>query len=166
MTDEEFYIRPEDKARSWPFGKDGLMRETREFFRAYIWARKSEDQPNARVGWCSNCEAFLDEDDMRAALKKAKTGVWHNADVDCPYCGRNVTVKEESRMRSYNSVFEDHEIAYIYRAQPDLIYIREDLKRIFGQICDLLEEAEESERERIRAGMRKVLAAMAESVGE
>ena len=42
----------------------------------------------------------------------------------------------------------------------------EDLKRIFGQICDLLEEAEESERERIRAGMRKVLAAMAESVGE
>lgn len=42
----------------------------------------------------------------------------------------------------------------------------EDLKRIFGQICDLLEEAEAGERERIRAGMRKVLAAMAESVGE
>lgn len=123
MTDEEFYIRPEDRERSYPFNNEGMMREAREFFCAYIWIRKSKDQPNARVGWCSNCEAFLDEDDMRAALKKAKTGVWHNADVDCPYCGRNVTIKEESRMRSYDSVFEDHEIAYIYRAQPDLVYI-------------------------------------------
>lgn len=124
MTDEEFYIRPEDEVRSYPFDNKDMMRETREFFRAYIWAKKSRDVKNGRVGWCSNCEAFLDEDDMRAALKKAKTGVWHNADVDCPYCGRNATIKEESRMQSYSTVFEDHLIAYIYRAQPDLVYIR------------------------------------------
>ncbi len=125
--DEPFYINPKDEQSSYPFVDGALMEDVKRFFRAYIFAKPSREVRAARVGWCSCCGAFLDEGEMAAAVKAANGGIlakWHDADAECPQCGRMATVKEDFRMRSYNSLFEDRMIAYIHVAAADLIYIR------------------------------------------
>lgn len=125
--DEPFYINPEDEQNSDPFADGELIEDVKRFFRAYIFAKPSREDRKKRVGWCSCCSAFLDEGDMAAAVKAANGGMlakWHDADAECPQCGRMATVKEDFRMRSYNSLFEDRMIAYIHVAAADLIYIR------------------------------------------
>ena len=125
--DEPFYINPKDERSSYPFTDGELMEDVKRFFRAYIFAKPSREDRKKRVGWCSCCGAFLDEGEMAAAVKTANGGMlakWHDADAECPQCGRMATVKEDFRMRSYNSLFEDRMIAYIHVAAADLIYIR------------------------------------------
>lgn len=125
--DEPFYINPKDERSSYPFTDGELMEDVKRFFRAYIFTKPSREVRAARVGWCSCCGAFLDEGEMAAAVKTANGGMlakWHNADAECPQCGRMATVKEDFRMRSYNGLFEDRMIAYIHVAAADLIYIR------------------------------------------
>lgn len=125
--DEPFYINPKDERSSYPFTDGELMEDVKRFFHAYIFAKPSREQRGQRVGWCSCCGGFIDEDEMTAAVKTANGGMlakWHDADAECPQCGRMATVKEDFRMRSYNSLFEDRMIAYIHVAAADLIYIR------------------------------------------
>ena len=125
--DEPFYINPKDERSSYPFTDGELMEDVKRFFRAYIFAKPSREQRGQRVGWCSCCGAFLDEDEMAAAVKAANGGNlvgWHNADAECPQCGRMATVKEDGRMRSYNSLWADGMVAYVYVAAAELVYIR------------------------------------------
>lgn len=125
--DEPFYINPEDERSSYPFTDGELMEDVKRFFRAYIFAKPSREQRGQRVGWCSCCGGFIDEDEMAAAVKAANGGNlvgWHNADAECPQCGRMATVKEDGRMRSYNSLWADGMVAYVYVAAAELVYIR------------------------------------------
>lgn len=152
MTDEEFYISPEDERKSNPFTDGELMTEVKDYFRAYIFAKPSREVKRGHVGWCSACGEFIDEDAMKNAcagasggyraqgarefqsaekkiglsgkLRNPQSGFRHNADIDCPHCGRSATIKEDGRMRNYKTIFEDHSIAYIYVAAEDLVYIR------------------------------------------
>ena len=125
--DEPFYINPEDERSSYPFTDGELMEDVKWLFRAYIFSKPSREQRGQRVGWCSCCGAFLDEGEMAAAVKAANAGNlvgWHNADAECPHCGRMATVKEDGRMRSYNSLWADGMVAYVYVAAAELVYIR------------------------------------------
>lgn len=124
MTDEEFYINPKDERKSYPFTDGELMTEVKDYFRAYIFAKPSREVKRGHVGWCSACGEFIDEDAMITACRSSKVGFRHNADIDCPHCGRSATIKEDGRMRNYKTIFEDHSIAYIYVAAEDLVYIR------------------------------------------
>ena len=95
--DEPFYINPKDERSSYPFTDGELMEDVKRFFRAYIFTKPSREDRKKRVGWCSCCGAFLDEGEMAAAVKTANGGMlakWHNADAECPQCGRMATVKE------------------------------------------------------------------------
>lgn len=125
--DEPFYINPKDERSSYPFTDGELMEDVKRFFRAYIFAKPSREVRAARVGWCSCCGGFIDEDEMAAAVKAANGGNlvgWHNADAECPHCGRMATVKEDGRMRSYNSLWAGGMVAYVHVAAAELVYIR------------------------------------------
>ena len=50
MTDEEFYINPEDERRSNPFTDGELMTEVKDYFLAYIFAKPSRERKGQHVG--------------------------------------------------------------------------------------------------------------------
>lgn len=127
LDDEPFWLNPADERASYPFVDGELMTEVQQLFAAYIFAKPSCEQRGQRVGWCSACGDFIGESGMVDAVQAANGGKlvgWHNADAKCPHCGRMATVKDDNRMRSYNSLRADGMVAYIYVAAADLVYIR------------------------------------------
>lgn len=129
MKDSEFYLDPAHERASNPEFNGDLYDETRRFFPAYVWYRPSKDIKGEHVGWCSNCGAFIDEGNLRGISRS--NAVLHNQDTECPFCRRDVTLKCEGRMKNYNSLCTDANIAYFYSPEPDLVYIR-----VFDMLAD------------------------------
>lgn len=100
-----------------------------DMYKPYVFYQRNKTRRAAEAGWdvwCTSCHRhefmpFLVELDYgeRQSFLQSR----HNDEVCCPFCGARATLKEKSRCKSFEKLWEENNVVF-FHAVGDSLYVQ------------------------------------------